>query len=445
MMAVNGLAVATRSIPIPRTESESGITWPPEEKLELLWFEKSAPPEDVAENFRIVPLDEIGAHPGTPVEPTTEEPEPGDTTPAEPMASLHTIDEVARFSPVQRREPVQAARAPQAQDEFEPVIAIQRAPQPLPPRVDGVAWALATVLAVSAFGLLLLIVGVWWRWSAPPSQELAQGPPAAAAASEVAPPTRSSIAPPTSIPAPAAREPAAREPQPVAPVTETRAKVKEKARANVKPPAKSAAAKPTRQQVTPPAPPARTAKSTPAPVPPSVARPADIPPPAPVPEATVASMSAQPTIGAPAHVEEPPARPAPRAPTPTPVNAPAPSNARTASVVTPPSDEQRIRTVLRNYQAAFEQFDPGAVQAVWPSVDKRALGRAFDGLSSQSIVFDRCDVNVAAASARAACRGGVEYVKRVGGGGTQSAKREWVFDLQKSADGAWRIQSLTSH
>ena len=100
--------------------------------------------------------------------------------------------------------------------------------------------------------------------------------------------------------------------------------------------------------------------------------------------------------------------------------------------------------MLRNYQSAFEQFDPDAVKAVWPSVDAKALGRAFDGLSSQSIVFDRCDVNVTGPSARAACFGGVEYVKRVGGGGTQSARRQWIFDLQKSADGAWRIRTLAS-
>ena len=115
-----------------------------------------------------------------------------------------------------------------------------------------------------------------------------------------------------------------------------------------------------------------------------------------------------------------------------------------SAVVSPPSDEQRIRAVLHSYQAAFAQLDQDAVQAVWPSVDAKALGRAFDGLSSQSIVFDRCDVSVAAAAARAACHGDVEYVKRVGGGGTQSARRQWIFDLQKSSDGAWRIQSLTS-
>jgi len=143
-------------------------------------------------------------------------------------------------------------------------------------------------------------------------------------------------------------------------------------------------------------------------------------------------------VGAPVSIEERPARPAPRTVTSAPAAAPA------AAAAVPPSDEQRIRAVLRSYQRGFEQFDPDAVHAVWPSVDTKALGRAFGGLSSQSIVFDRCDVTVASATARAACNGGVEYVKRVGGGGTQSARREWVFDLQKSTDGAWRIQSLSS-
>jgi hypothetical protein len=150
-------------------------------------------------------------------------------------------------------------------------------------------------------------------------------------------------------------------------------------------------------------------------------------------------ITPQTPVGAPIAIEEAPARAAPRA------TSSAPANTSAApAVVAPPSDEQRIRAVLRSYQAAFEQFDPNAVQAVWPSVDTKALGRAFDSLSSQSIVFDRCDVSVAAATARAACHGGVEYVKRVGGGGTQSARRQWTFDLQKSADGTWRIQSLAS-
>jgi hypothetical protein len=142
-------------------------------------------------------------------------------------------------------------------------------------------------------------------------------------------------------------------------------------------------------------------------------------------------------VAPPVQIEQPPAGPAARATAGVPAAAPA------APTVVSRSDEQRILGVLGDYRAAYEQLNPQAVETVWPSVDTRALARAFNGLSSQSIGFDRCNVSVAAATARAACQGDVEYVKRVGGR-TQSARREWVFDLQKSEDGAWRIKSLTA-
>jgi hypothetical protein len=105
-------------------------------------------------------------------------------------------------------------------------------------------------------------------------------------------------------------------------------------------------------------------------------------------------------------------------------------------------DEQRIRSVLENYQAGYEQFDSDAVKAVWPTVDARALDRAFSGLSEQSIVFDRCDVTVAGGSARAACLGSVEYVMRVGSRAPHTARQQWTFNLRKSDDGSWLIHSV---
>jgi len=162
----------------------------------------------------------------------------------------------------------------------------------------------------------------------------------------------------------------------------------------------------------------------------------------PSPEGASAAVTPQPftrptTVAPPVQIEQPPAGPAARATAGVPAAAPA------APTVVSRSDEQRILGVLGDYRAAYEQLNPQAVETVWPSVDTRALARAFNGLSSQSIGFDRCNVSVAAATARAACQGDVEYVKRVGGR-TQSARREWVFDLQKSEDGAWRIKSLTA-
>ena len=43
--------------------------------------------------------------------------------------------------------------------------------------------------------------------------------------------------------------------------------------------------------------------------------------------------------------------------------------------------------------------------AVWPAVNQAALARAFDGLASQAITFDQCDVQVRGAVASATCRG----------------------------------------
>ena len=57
-----------------------------------------------------------------------------------------------------------------------------------------------------------------------------------------------------------------------------------------------------------------------------------------------------------------------------------------------------------------------AARAVWPSVDQRALARAFDGLASQRVALGKCDVVVTGASARATCSGSAEWTPKVGGG-----------------------------
>src|SRR5262245_46184619 len=123
--------MATRSIPLPTEDakSDSGITWPPEEKLELLWFEKSPPPEDVANNFRIVPLDEVGARPGM-AEPESAElssrAESDEAPAGERIEQFTSIDDVEDDILIGRRAPAEAA-SPRPEDQFEPVIAIQTA------------------------------------------------------------------------------------------------------------------------------------------------------------------------------------------------------------------------------------------------------------------------------------------------------------------------------
>jgi hypothetical protein len=101
--------------------------------------------------------------------------------------------------------------------------------------------------------------------------------------------------------------------------------------------------------------------------------------------------------------------------------------------------EGSVRAVLARYEAAYSGLDAAAAGAVWPSVDRRALARAFEGLTAQTVDLGRCEVRVTGASARAECSGRAEWTPRVGGG-TRSAARRWQFDL-KAAGNDWVIVS----
>ena len=96
-----------------------------------------------------------------------------------------------------------------------------------------------------------------------------------------------------------------------------------------------------------------------------------------------------------------------------------------------------IRATLGRYEAAYSGLSVPAARAVWPSVDQRALARAFDGLASQRVALGKCDVVVTGASARATCSGSAEWTPKVGGG-TKRQSRHWAFDLANSG-GTWQI------
>src|SRR5438105_4754051 len=64
-----------------------------------------------------------------------------------------------------------------------------------------------------------------------------------------------------------------------------------------------------------------------------------------------------------------------------PAPSPGPSAAPPASAATVPrlTDDQLIRVVLQRYRVAYEELNARSAQAVWPTVDVAALGRAFQG------------------------------------------------------------------
>jgi hypothetical protein len=107
------------------------------------------------------------------------------------------------------------------------------------------------------------------------------------------------------------------------------------------------------------------------------------------------------------------------------------------------ADAAAIEITLREYAKAYDRLDAKAAVAVWPTVDQRALSRAFAGLASQTLVFRGCEVVVRAGAitATASCRGSAEYVRRVGDARVHVEPRQWTFTLNKLA-GEWRIDAV---
>ena len=130
-------------------------------------------------------------------------------------------------------------------------------------------------------------------------------------------------------------------------------------------------------------------------------------------------------------------------PTPSDTTAPALSPSATPPAAVPASlspardDRVAVRAALNRYESAYNRLDVDAVRSIWPSLDQRALARAFDNLTSQRVALQNCNVDVSGASARASCSGNASWTPKVGGG-ERSASRSWTFDLRES-NGAWRI------
>jgi hypothetical protein len=113
--------------------------------------------------------------------------------------------------------------------------------------------------------------------------------------------------------------------------------------------------------------------------------------------------------------------------------------ATTTAAVAPRSDNSRVTQVLNQYARAYGQLDPGAAHAVWPTVDERALARAFASLESQDVSFDQCDIDIKGAVASASCRGTASYVGKIGSRQARTEPRQWNFELKLHGDD-WKIE-----
>jgi hypothetical protein len=109
----------------------------------------------------------------------------------------------------------------------------------------------------------------------------------------------------------------------------------------------------------------------------------------------------------------------------------------------PASETGAIQTVLSHYRTAFRDLDAGAARAIWPSVDAKALGKAFESLERQDLIFNSCQIAVRDVRAVASCDGTARYVPRIGNRDLHDERRSWEFKLRK-VDDVWLIDTVSA-
>jgi hypothetical protein len=170
--------------------------------------------------------------------------------------------------------------------------------------------------------------------------------------------------------------------------------------------------------------------------PPPVVR---IPPPQPRPAPPIAEPEPRPApvVAAPIPQRQPAQESELRAPS---NPSPAASAVVASAVSTIGNDEGDVKQVLQRYRSAYEGLDARLASVVWPAVNEAALARAFGGLSSQTLTFDECDVQLRGEAALATCHGSARYVPKVGSREPRIEPRTWSFTLRK-AGADWKIES----
>jgi hypothetical protein len=128
--------------------------------------------------------------------------------------------------------------------------------------------------------------------------------------------------------------------------------------------------------------------------------------------------------------------PSPTPPSPAPVSAP---SATPAAGLT--AETRAVAVALNRYQAAFSALDVGAAHAVWPTVDVRALAKAFDQLEEQTFDLEGCNITVAGPRAEADCAGNARYIPKVGNRALRVVPRRWHFKLRQTND-QWVIDAV---
>jgi hypothetical protein len=126
----------------------------------------------------------------------------------------------------------------------------------------------------------------------------------------------------------------------------------------------------------------------------------------------------------------------------TPVAAPAPVTMAPGGGRVFDGESAVLAGLLREYESAYQRRDAAAAAAVWPTVDLRALTRAFARLRMQNLEFGDCTFAVAQTEATARCVGVLRYAQRIGDAAIQTDHHVWTVEFVR-AD-SWKIARITA-
>ena len=149
-----------------------------------------------------------------------------------------------------------------------------------------------------------------------------------------------------------------------------------------------------------------------------------------------------PTVAEPLETKKPIEAIAPDTPDAAPVPAPE-LRADSAADAVFEKESRALAQVLGHYEEAYDRLDANGAAAIWPSVDARALTRAFARLRAQDLDFGDCTFALSANAATARCAGVLHYAQRIGDTSPKRENRVWTIEFARAGN-AWRIRHMTA-
>ena len=106
-------------------------------------------------------------------------------------------------------------------------------------------------------------------------------------------------------------------------------------------------------------------------------------------------------------------------------------------------ESSALAQVLGHYEQAYDRLDATGAAAVWPSVDARALSRAFARLQTQDLNFGNCTFSVSASDAAARCAGVLRYARRIGDTAPKIEQHVWTIEFARAGE-TWQIIKISA-